>query len=84
MLEMSSSLCKDSQVQKSVILACSYSLPLRTGGVRKALAEGEAKPPAGFLPWQKLGNSREYSRQGTTHLGSQSRENLSSDVSSLT
>lgn len=76
-----SSLCNDSQVQRTIILAGSYSSPLQTGGVNTALAGGEVEP---FLPWQKLENSGKYSRQGTTDLGSQSRGNLSLHVSLLT
>lgn len=77
-------MCNDSQVQKTVILAGSNSLPLQTGGVNRALAGGDVKPPAVFLPWQKLGDGGKYSRWGTTDLGNQSRGNLSSDVSLLT
>lgn len=84
MLHICSSLCNDSQVQKSVILASSYSLSLQTRGVNRALAGGEVKPPAGFLPWQKLGHRGKYSRQGNTDLGNQSRGNLGSDIIFLT
>lgn len=59
-----------------MILAGSNSLPLRIVGVNKALYGREVKPPVGFLPWQKLGDSRKCSRRGNTGLGNQSRGNF--------
>lgn len=84
MLILSCSLSNDSQVQKSVIFACSCSLPLQAGGVNGAVAGWEVKPLVGFLPFQKLGDSGKCSRQGTSDLRNQFRGNLSSDVSWLT
>lgn len=65
-----------------MILVGSNSLPLQIVGVsvNKALYGGKVKPPVGFLPWQKLGDSRKCSRRGNRGLGNQSRGNLSADV----